>query len=132
VGKCCCRFDLVAIFTASLLTTGLLAVAAGAAPNGQSMKGYVTDTWCGVNRDTKAPTAECTRACVQTKGAKYAFYNLADKKLYVLEPQSLVAAYAGETVIVRGTTGNQVQQLKTMRGDLSSKTLIVSAISKAD
>jgi hypothetical protein len=124
-------FNFVAICAAALLIAGALAIAAEA-PHAQSLKGYVTDTWCGVNRDTKPPTAACTRTCVKTQGAKYAFYNLADKKVYVLEPQNRVAAYAGETVIVRGTIGDDIQQLKTMRGDVGSETLTISSISKAD
>lgn len=99
-----------------------------AASRAQILKGYVTDTWCGVNRDTKPPTIACTRTCVKTMGAKYGFYNLADHKVYVLEPQSRVAAYAGEKVVLRGSIGTAIQQSKTMRAELRSGTLTISSI----
>jgi hypothetical protein len=88
-----------------------------AAPNGaaQTWKGYVTDTYCGVNRVTKAPTAACTLKCVKDQHAKYAFFNFADKKVYILNPQTEAARYAGQTVVVKGTVGGQ-EHFNTMKG----------------
>jgi len=69
----------------------------------QTWQGYVTDTYCGFNRVNKAPTASCTLECVKKEHAKYAFFNFADKKVYILNPQAETAKYAGKTVTVKGT-----------------------------
>jgi hypothetical protein len=91
--------------------------------------GYVTDTWCGVNRDTKPPTADCTAQCVNEQGAKYALYNLADGSVYVLNPQSLASRYAGKRVVVKGTLDGKTVHMTTMRGDREGKTITASSIS---
>ena len=120
-----------AAFVLAAIAFGMFAQDRGvlAKRNVQTWKGYVTDTWCGVNRDTKAPTSECTRECVASKGAKYAFYNLADGKVYVLNPQTEAAKYAGQRVTVTGVAGSQAIAVKTMRGASEAKTLEASAIS---
>lgn len=110
---------------------GIWTLVAHAKGTGDSWKGYVTDTWCGVNRDTKAPSVECTNLCVKTKGAKFAFYNLADKKVYILNPQSLAGEYAGQLVTVTGTVGTEVQKFDTMRGVSEGQTMMASSISKS-
>lgn len=116
------------LFAASmmLLLAGSLSVLA--APNGatQTWMGYVTDTYCGFNRVNKAPTASCTYKCVQEQHAKYAFYNLADKKVYVLNPQAEAAKYAGQEVIVRGTVGGH-EEFGTEKG--ASSGAIITAMS---
>ena len=121
-----------------LAFAGIAALAGGwtltahARNNSETLKGYVTDTWCGVNRDTKAPTVECTNFCVKSKAAKYAFYNLADKKVYILNPQEMAGKYAGQLVNVTGTVGTESQKFKTMRGDGQGLTITASAIAKAN
>jgi hypothetical protein len=94
------------------------------------LDGYVTDTWCGVNRDTKAPTAECTKSCVKTQSAKYAFYNFADQKVYILNPQSLAEKYAGDKVTIWGTIDRATQAFATMRGPGEGQTITAHSISK--
>lgn len=91
------------------MCVGALCPMAAATPNTQTLKGYVTDTWCGANRVKKPPTAECTAMCVRDRHAQYAFFNFADKKVYVLNPQNLAAKYAGETVEVKGSVGQPVK-----------------------
>jgi hypothetical protein len=121
---------------ASLLAfSGFVLVAANhtsaANNNTGTWKGYVTDTWCGVNRDTKVPTSQCTKDCLKTKNAKLAFYSLEDKNVYLLNPQDMAAKYAGELVTVTGTIGTDVTPITTMRGPSEGKTITVVSIAKA-
>ena len=120
--------------TRRLFGAGLLFLFAGslsvlAAPNGatQTWMGYVTDTYCGYNRVNKPPTASCTFKCVQEQHAKYAFYNFADKKVYVLNPQSEAAKYAGETVMVKGTLGGH-EAFATSKGEGTGEIIAASSI----
>lgn len=117
-----------------LFGAGLLFLLAGslsvlAAPNSatQTWMGYVTDTYCGYNRVNKPPTASCTFKCVQEQHAKYAFYNFADKKVYVLNPQSEAAKYAGKTVIVKGTLAGH-EAYATSKGESSGEIIAASSI----
>ena len=72
------------------------------AKSGGTWHGWVTDTECGAKGDN-ADHAACAKKCVDEKGAKYALYNTADKKVYVLDPQTDAAAHAGHHVTVKGT-----------------------------
>src|SRR5579863_7627139 len=96
---------LLIVFVALILAGALGAAAAN--EETQTMKGYVTDTYCGLNRVSRPPTKECTLKCIKEDNAKYAFFNFADKKVYILNPQSEAAKYAGETVVVTGTVGGK-------------------------
>lgn len=110
-----------------LLFAAPLSVCAG--PNGPSRtwKGYVTDTFCGFNRVNKAPTAACTFKCVQEQHAKYAFFNFADKRVYVLNPQDEAAKYAGQTVVIQGiVTGHE--GFATEKGTSSGEIIMASSI----
>lgn len=116
---------------------GVLAFLAGslivcAAPNNavRSWKGYVTDTYCGFNRVNKAPTASCTYKCVQEQHAKYAFFNFADKKVYILNPQSEAAKYAGQTVEVKGAVAGR-ENFVTANGSSSGGVIAASSITPA-
>lgn len=111
---------------AILLFAGSLSSFLWATGPTQTWKGYVTDTYCGFNRVNKAPTASCTLECVKKEHAKYAFYNFADKKVYILNPQSEAAKYAGQTVTVEGTVGGQ-EKFATRNG--SSAGAIITALS---
>ena len=93
----------------------------------QTLKGYVTDTYCGYNRVNQAPTAECTLKCVKNSHAKYAFFNFADKKVYILNPQSEAAKYAGQTVVVQGTVGAE-EKFATARGPGSGAVITTASI----
>ncbi len=69
---------------------------------GGTWHGWVTDTECGA-KGTNTDHAACAKKCVDEKGAKYALYNTADKKVYVLDPQDQAATHAGHHVTVKGT-----------------------------
>lgn len=114
----------------ALLFAGALSLLMAASGGTQVWKGYVTDTWCGLNRVRKAPTAECTVKCVKDRHAQYAFFNFADKKVYVLNPQSLAAKYAGQTVVVKGTLGRRVT-FATMKGSATGGVMTATSISPA-
>ena len=45
---------------AVILFAGALSFLAAANNKTQTWKGYVTDTWCGLDREAKAPTVACT------------------------------------------------------------------------
>ena len=94
----------------------------------ETWKGYVTDTWCGVDRERKPPTVECTHECVQAGRGTYAFYNFADGKVYVLNPQDKAAKYAGQRVTISGTVDDTAVHMKTQRGDREGKTITAAAI----
>lgn len=90
-----------------LMTAVAILFAAGltlAAPKGKegSWTGWVTDTHCGA-KGTSAEHAACAKKCVEQNGAKYALYDTATKKVYVLEPQDQAASHAAQHVKVKGT-----------------------------
>ncbi len=72
------------------------------AKSGGSWHGWITDSECGAKGDN-ADHAACLKKCVAEKGAKYALYNTADKKVYIIDPQDLAAAHAAHHVVVKGT-----------------------------
>jgi hypothetical protein len=121
------RFAIAA--SSMFLLAGVMTFTAPANKDSVRLTGYVTDTWCGVNRDTKAPSVECTKECVQDKGAQYAFYDTAANKVYILNPQSLAAKYAGQPVTVSGTIDATSQKFATMRGESEGLTLTATSIS---
>ncbi len=116
-------------FTAALLFlfAGSLSFLAPSRNPSVTWSGYVTDTYCGFNRVNKPPTASCTTECVKNKDAKYAFFNFADKKVYVLNPQTEAAKFAGQTVVVKGTLGG-VEKFSTDKGSSSGTILRASSI----
>ena len=88
-----------------LLSVMFLQVGARSAqsPGAQQMwRGFVTDTHCGTNcQVTKdmTPDRKCIDRCVR-KGSKYGLW--VGHHVYVLEPQSKAAHYAGIDVSVTG------------------------------
>ncbi|HEV2615548.1 MAG TPA: hypothetical protein VGU63_02935 [Candidatus Acidoferrales bacterium] len=112
---------------AILLFAGSLSSFVAASGTAQTWKGYVTDTYCGLNRVNKAPTKSCTLECVKSKHAKYAFYNFADKKVYILNPQSEAAKYAGQSVTVTGTVAGH-EEFRTDKGTDSGAVITASSI----
>ena len=112
-----------------IATTALLFSAIAAGGKVETWKGYVTDTWCGVDRDRKPPTAECTHECVEAGRGRYALYNFEDGKVYVLNPQDQAAKYAGQRVAISGTVDDTIVHMKTQRGDREGKTITAAAIS---
>lgn len=90
---------IVALFAIVLFAGGLSVVAA--AGKSGTWKGIVTDKMCAT-KGVNLTDADCAAKCV-AKGDKYALYNSADKKVYVLMPQDKVAAHAGQAVTIKGT-----------------------------
>lgn len=111
------------------LVAGPLSFLAPAQSATVTWSGYVTDTYCGYNRVNQPPTASCTRECVKNKHAKYAFFNFADKKVYVLNPQAEAARYAGQTVTVRGTVSG-LEKFATGKGTSSGAIFTASSITE--
>lgn len=118
---------LAAVLVAAAFSLPAMAGADGA----QTLKGYVTDTYCGLNRVNRPPTKECTLKCVKDDHAKYAFFNFADKKVYILNPQDEAAKYAGQTVVVKGTVGGN-ETFSTMKGSDSGAIITASSITPAE
>jgi len=113
---------------AVILFGGGLSFLAAANSKTETWKGYVTDTWCGLHRETEAPTVACTNLCLSNKGAKYALYDVVNNKLYVLNPQEQAAKYAAKMVIVTGTLGDSTQMV-TSQGTIPGSTIIASSLS---
>ncbi len=84
-----------------LLLAAGMSLAGGKGKEG-SWTGWVTDTHCGEKGAKDGHTA-CANKCVKEMSAKYALYNPADKKVYVLDPQDKAAEHAGHYVTVKGT-----------------------------
>ncbi len=101
------------------------------ADDSQTLKGYVTDTYCGLNRVSRPPTKECTLKCIKDDHARYALFNFADKKVYILNPQDEAAKYAGETVVVKGTVGGN-ETFTTMKGSDSGAIITASSITPVE
>ena len=66
-----------------------------------SWTGIVTDSGCG-EKGAKASHAACAHDCVKNKGAKYALYTPADKKVWILSNQEEAGKMAGKEVTVKG------------------------------
>jgi hypothetical protein len=96
------------MFKRVMLCSAALVFAASLTLAGQEMgkkgtwSGVITNDMCGA-KDASADKAQCTRTCVKEHGAKYALYNPADKKVYILDPQDKAAGHEGHNVTVQGT-----------------------------
>ena len=95
------------ICAAAILFAAAFNVAAdkATAAKDSSWTGWVTDTHCGAKGDSEKHAA-CAKKCVEGQGAKYALYNSADKKVYILDPQDKAAGHAGHHVKVTGTVSD--------------------------
>jgi hypothetical protein len=94
---------------AGILLMGGLALAAG---QEGTWVGVITDSHCGYK---SSHSAACVNKCVMDHGAKYALVNSADKKVYILEPQTKVdASLANENVKVTGTLEGETIQVKSI------------------
>ena len=113
---------------AVILFGGALSFLAAANSKTETWKGYVTDTWCGLHRETEAPTVACTNLCLSNKGAKYALYDVVNNKLYILNPQEQAAKYAAQLVTVTGTLAG-ASQMVTAQRTISGSTIVASSIS---
>lgn len=112
---------------AAVVLAGALSFLAAASSKTQTWKGYVTDTWCGLHRETEAPTVACTKLCLSNKGAKYALFDVVNNKLYVLNPQDQAAKYAAQMVTVTGTLGDDTKMV-TAQGTMQGSTIVASSI----
>lgn len=96
------------ILAVAVVVCAGLSLAAGGGKEG-SWTGWVTDDHCGVKGQSEKH-AGCANKCVKEMGAKYALYNTADKKVYILDPQDKAADHAGHYVTVKGTVeGNTIK-----------------------
>jgi hypothetical protein len=99
-------------FVALLFVAGLTLAADKHQKEG-SWTGWVTDTHCGAKGES-AKHADCAKKCVEGHQAKYALYNPADKKVYVLDPQDKAAGHAGHHVKVTGTVEGDTIKVKAI------------------
>jgi len=95
------RFGFVGL---ALLVCAGISLAMPAGKTG-SWSGVVVDNLCGAKDAAKssADAGACAKKCVEGMGAKYALYDSASKKVYVLDPQDKAAEHAGHKVNVKGT-----------------------------
>lgn len=93
------RFGFVGL---ALLVCAGISLAMPAGKTG-SWSGVVVDNMCGAKDADKNDGGACTKKCVEGMGAKYALYDSADKKVYILDPQDKAAEHAGHKVNVKGT-----------------------------
>ncbi|HXW54266.1 MAG TPA: hypothetical protein VEJ67_00865 [Candidatus Cybelea sp.] len=80
----------------------------------QTWQGFVTDTHCGTNcQVTKdmTPDKDCIDRCVR-KGSKYGLW--VGHHVYVLEPLSKAAPYAGTDVSVTGTLDGETIRIDSI------------------
>ena len=87
---------------AAVIVSGCFAIA-GHTATAKHYTGTVTDTMCGANHGEGTDPAKCTVTCVKEHGAKYALYDTATKKVYVLDPQNTAVGHEGKTVTISGT-----------------------------
>jgi hypothetical protein len=73
-----------------------------AASSPGSWTGWVTDSHCGA-KGANADHASCAIKCVKEKGASWALWDPAQKKLYILENASDAEKMAAHEVTVHGT-----------------------------
>lgn len=92
----------VLLSAAALAFAGGLTLASPGAGKTGTWSGVITNDMCGA-KDASADKAECTKMCVKEHGAKYALYNPADKKMYILDPQNKAEGHEGHNVTVKGT-----------------------------
>jgi hypothetical protein len=65
--------------------------------------GWITDSNCATKSNPANHSADCCNKCVKEYGAKYVFFNAADKKVFQLDAQDKAATHAGKHVKVTGT-----------------------------
>jgi hypothetical protein len=75
------------------------AFAADTAAKPTSMKGWITDSFCGA-KNANAEGAECAKSCYK-KGAKLEL--VADGKTYQISDQKAAAEHIGHEVVITGT-----------------------------
>ncbi|MBI3485116.1 MAG: hypothetical protein HY012_08200, partial [Acidobacteria bacterium] len=79
-----------------------VAVPAAAQTTTVTVTGFLTDTLSGRSGAT-ALNVESAKRNVASGKAKYAIYDEATKKLYILDPQDTAVTYLGQRVKITGT-----------------------------
>ena len=103
---------LICVF--ALLVVASLSLASGKGKgNGGSWTGWITDTHCGAKGAKDGHTA-CANKCADEKAGKYALYNEANKKVYVLDPQDQAKAHAGHHVTVKGSVAGDTIKVSSI------------------
>ncbi len=73
-----------------------------------NLQGVITDSTCGFSHHEALPAADCVRACVRTRGAKYVLSTRS--RIFTLADQREGEAMAGQSVVATGfldgATGN--------------------------
>jgi hypothetical protein len=84
-----------------VVSAGIFLVPAVAQTSQVSVTGFITDTLSGSTGAT-AEHSDASKRNVEAGMAKYAVYDEATKKLYILDPQETAASYLGQRVAVKG------------------------------
>lgn len=84
-----------------LMLVGSIGVLAAQVTNSVSATGYITDTMCG-QKGANAQHTDCAKRSVASGKAKYAIYDEATKKLYILQGSG-IEQYLGQRVKIIGT-----------------------------
>ena len=105
----CSVMALVLAMTAS-------AFAGDAAAKPTTMKGWITDSFCGA-KNANAAGAQCAKDCYE-KGAKLEL--VADGKTYQISDQKAAAEHIGHEVVITGTVDQdtiKVDKIETAKKD---------------
>ncbi len=92
------------------------AFAGDAAAKPTTMKGWITDSFCGA-KNANAAGAQCAKDCYK-KGAKLEL--VADGKTYQISDQKAAAEHIGHEVVITGTVDQdtiKVDKIETAKKD---------------
>ena len=107
--------SLVSVMALGLAMTAS-AFAGDAAAKPTTMKGWITDSFCGA-KNANAAGATCARDCYK-KGAKLEL--VADGKTYQISDQKAAAEHIGHEVVITGTLDQdtiKVDKIETAKKD---------------
>jgi hypothetical protein len=104
-----------------MFAVGLSLAGQDSAAKSGTWTGVITNDMCGA-KDASAAKSECTTKCVKSHGAKYALYDDADKKVYILEPQDKADGHAGHQVTVKGTLDGDTIHVTSLTMDTAKGT----------
>jgi hypothetical protein len=91
-----------AISAAILFSFSALAVISAGQTTSITVTGFLTDTSCG-RKGATSLHVDCAKRKVAAGTAKYAIYDEATKRLYILEPQASAEQYLGQRVRITGS-----------------------------
>jgi len=107
--------SLVCVLTLVLAATAA-AFAVDAAAQPTTVKGWITDSFCGA-KNANAAGAQCAKDCYK-KGAKLEL--VADGKTYQISDQKAALDHVGHEVVVTGTLDNdtiKVEKIEAAKKD---------------